>query len=375
MVGNASLTFYDSQNIDIGSISFGISKASKPILKFDVCDGITLNDFAVDSSRTLMQVTNSDNAKITFVGITADFSKLDKALQYSNGLQITCRNCTNTGKALEASVSDKTVTLPIIGDDFGITGNKEMNIKTVRGNREKGSKITLRCDSNDVYFEKGGNILLGEYTHFPKATSIEMEFNGKKWTINTVPFAVTTTGDCTVAVGETAKYTVSVIGGSGKFTYRWYYSKDGGKTWGKAGFDGNATATMSFKTVARYYTYLFKCRVYDSATKKEYYSDVVKLLEPEVASFIKTQPKDCSAKVGDTIAFTVEVAGSAKSYVWYRSKDGGKTWGKVYYDGYRTNSITVPVEKYMNNYLFYCVITDTNGEKYETDKAKITLKK
>ena len=87
------------------------------------------------------------------------------------------------------------------------------------------------------------------------------------------------------------------------------------------------------------------------------------------------QPQSCSVKAGDNAVFTVTTSGNVKSYQWYKSKDNGKNWTKTYYTGSKTSSVTVPVEKYMNNYLFYCVITDADGNQYSTETAKITIVK
>ena len=71
--------------------------------------------------------------------------------------------------------------------------------------------------------------------------------------------------------------------------------------------------------------------------------------------------------------FSVEVSGKVKSYQWYRSKDGGKNYAKVFYTGRSTKKMTVPVDKNMNGYLFYCELTLEDGSKLRTDSAKLTL--
>lgn len=132
------------------------------------------------------------------------------------------------------------------------------------------------------------------------------------WVLKNTPFIITNSEDVTAAVGDKVKYTLKVSGGSGSYEYRWFLSTDDGKTWKKSSYSGSKKDTASFTVTEAMYTYKFRCRIIDSATGKEYYSNVmtVKALEPE--GFIKTQPKDYQVKVGESAIYTVEVNGKAK---------------------------------------------------------------
>ena len=181
------------------------------------------------------------------------------------------------------------------------------------------------------------------------------------------------TGDCNAAVGAMAEFSVNVTGGSGKFAYQWYASPDAGATWHRYNgtFTGSQTDRLYFEVKPHFYKYTFKCMITDKESGEVYYSDVMALVKATVV--ITVNPEDCSAKVGESVVFSTEASGNVKKYQWYRSKDGGKTWGKVYYTGRATKTMTVPVEKYMNGYLFYCELTDGDGNQYNTEVAKLTI--
>ena len=95
----------------------------------------------------------------------------------------------------------------------------------------------------------------------------------------------------------------------------------------------------------------------------------------QVPVTIVTQPVDCTVHVDEDATYSVVTSGSVKSYQWYKSKDGGKVWQKLYCTGARTSNLSIPVKKYMNNYLIYCVITDVNGNEYYTEPVKIIITK
>ncbi|MDD6395015.1 MAG: hypothetical protein PUB37_02380 [Firmicutes bacterium] len=85
---------------------------------------------------------------------------------------------------------------------------------------------------------------------------------------------------------------------------------------------------------------------------------------------ITKQPENVTVEVGENAVFTVEATGTNLSYLWMRSKDGGKTWEKAFYSGYLTSEMTVPVKDWVYNYQFYCQITDKDKNVVTTDIVK-----
>lgn len=373
MSGSAPMTFVDTKNIELNKVAFDAKKSSKELMKFDACDVIALKNMNVAVDRVLMNVVNSEKANISFDNMQADFGRLDESILYSTSYQVNCNNCVNTGKAIGAKLTDKTLMIPVIGKEFEISSDKDIHIATVRSNSEKGDVIKLSSGTSNIYFDKGGNIIVSSNVFCPKDASIEMEFNGKKWTLKQVPVTITVSGDCEAAVGETAEFSVKAAGGSGEFEYRWYRSSDSGKTWAKSSYTGATTEKLSVTVKQNMIDYKFRCRVRDKGTNTDYYSDNMGFIQPSVV--ISQNPKDRKVKEGQDAAFAISATGTIKSYQWYRSKDNGQTWSKVYHPGYKTSNMTVPTKSYMSGYQFYCEVTDNNGKKYNSKAAKLTVTK
>ncbi len=102
--------------------------------------------------------------------------------------------------------------------------------------------------------------------------------DGKKMYSNTVslekPYSVVISpARRTVDIGAKGQFTVTPKGATGKTTYQWQYSKDGGKTWKSSGISGYNTKTLFI--TARYdrYGQMFRCLV--SAGNGKVVSDAV----------------------------------------------------------------------------------------------------
>ena len=91
------------------------------------------------------------------------------------------------------------------------------------------------------------------------------------------------------------------------------------------------------------------------------------VLFTENAIRIKSQPEDVHELVNKTVTFNVEAKGLNLSYQWQSSTDGGNTWADSYITGYNTKTLTVPVYKSRDGYMFRCVLTD---EFYRTLTSK-----
>lgn len=92
---------------------------------------------------------------------------------------------------------------------------------------------------------------------------------------------------------------------------------------------------------------------------------------------ITSQPVSVTQTVGTTAKFTVKATGVSMKYQWRVSGDGGKTWTNTKMTGYNTATLSVPVKKDKNGYIFKCVIKDTNNTVYSNSvtlkvKGKIT---
>ena len=81
---------------------------------------------------------------------------------------------------------------------------------------------------------------------------------------------------------------------------------------------------------------------------------------------ILSQPVDFEGMVGDMAIFTVVAEGEGLTYQWYFSTDDGETWQK---SSGKLDSLTVEFKAYRNNYLYYCEVTDAEGNSVNSDVA------
>ena len=109
-------------------------------------------------------------------------------------------------------------------------------------------------------------------------------------------------------------------------------------------------------------------------------TEVVTLKIKDTKLAISQQPEsDENAKVGEIYTFHVGVTADTEElvYQWYYSNNGGANWGKcnsINSVNYNTETLTVPMQKYLNGYLFKCVITDEYGNVVETEVVTLKIK-
>ena len=165
-------------------------------------------------------------------------------------------------------------------------------------------------------------------------------------------------------IGETVKFTVEASGAG--LTYQWQFYKDG--KWQNSGMTGNKTAALSVPVTAARNGQKYRCIVKD-ANGKTVTSDVAKLT---VSTVITSQPGSVTAKVGETIRFTVKATGAGLTYQWQFYK-GGK-WQNSGMTGNKTTTLSVPVTVARDGQKYRCVITDANGVRTYSEAAKLTVK-
>ena len=178
------------------------------------------------------------------------------------------------------------------------------------------------------------------------------------------------------SIGKTVTLSYKIK--ANKVNYRWYYSKDGGNTFIKcfsyAVYDENGKRTMvdyqgiseselSFVVTEENMSYVYRCIATDGH-KDTFISDDVYIIDGTL--IITKQPEDQYNLIGEKAVFSVEVNNEVKSYQWYFSKNNGSTWSQCAYTGGKTNQLSFDVV-YQYGYMFYCGITDTDGNYVETD--------
>ena len=83
-------------------------------------------------------------------------------------------------------------------------------------------------------------------------------------------------------------------------------------------------------------------------------------------------PQSVTAKVGETVQFTVQTTGDIIAYRWEYSRDG-ITWYNTKMEGVNTNTLTVPVLLSRDGYQYRCVVTDAYGNGATSAPATLTV--
>ena len=177
--------------------------------------------------------------------------------------------------------------------------------------------------------------------------------------------------DVSAKVGETVTFTVVAENAE---TYQWQYSNDNGESWGNCGaslYEGVKTDTITVQFSRNRIGWLYRCVV--TGGGKTETSEGARLSE-NVGVVITQQPEDASAKVGETVTFTV-VAENAETYQWQYSNNDGESWGNCgasLYEGVKTDTITVQFNRNRIGWLYRCVVTG-GGQTVESNGAVLSL--
>ena len=173
--------------------------------------------------------------------------------------------------------------------------------------------------------------------------------------------------NCSAAVGKSASFSVTASGT--KLTYQWYCSSDQGKTWKASTIASGKTATFTPKAKTTNNGNQYYCKV---SNGKGAVSSKTVTLTTFSAPSILTQPKGEDRYLGEMASFSVKASGSDLHYVWYYSKDGGKTWDKTAAERGRSDTYTIEAIKRRSGYLYYCQISNGHGTvKSRTVELKV----
>ena len=186
---------------------------------------------------------------------------------------------------------------------------------------------------------------------------------------NVAPVITEQPADITVAVGNTAKFSVKATG-TGTLTYQWQYRKNASSEWKPSGQSGNKTATLSVATTVGLHGYQFRCIVMDS-TGQTISNAVTLKLRPRIT----TQPADTTAAVGNKATFTVEATGkSTLTYQWQYRKNETDEWKTSGQSGNKTATLSVATTAGLHGYQFRCRITDGNNQKSYTKTVTLSVR-
>ena len=161
---------------------------------------------------------------------------------------------------------------------------------------------------------------------------------------------------------EQISFSVEVAGGKETYTYQWQYKTRTDTVW--KNISGSTKSTMSCWVQEYRYHSEYRCVITD-AEGNQVISRTVRVDPVDLT--ILTQPLTQTGKDGDTLSYTVEVAGGKAPYTyqWYLKAQSGQwteSTNSTATCTFEVNMITV-----LQTYSFYCVITDADGESVTTD--------
>jgi hypothetical protein len=181
-----------------------------------------------------------------------------------------------------------------------------------------------------------------------------------------------------ICAGSNAAYTVNV---SGTVTYQWQESTDGGVTYNNitnGGIYSNATtATLNLTGIpATANNNLYRCAISGSCPT---INSNGALLTVNTAPTITTQPAaSITICAGQNTSFTSTATGTAVTYQWQLSTDGGVTYNNIINSGVYSNATTATLNitaatAAMNNYKYRCVASGTCSPAANSNAATLTV--
>jgi hypothetical protein len=185
---------------------------------------------------------------------------------------------------------------------------------------------------------------------------------------------VTQPSDIKAKVGTTGTATV-VAESESELSYKWYFSKNG-TSWSASSFEGCNTPTISVPVATARVGQKYKCVITNAdGVKVETEVVEVEIAVPEPSEItIVTPPEDIEAKIGEIGTATVEAESEAPlTYRWYFKAKGSDTWKASSFEGAKTETISVPVEKSRVGQQYKCVISTDDGTTVETDPVTVIV--
>ena len=166
-------------------------------------------------------------------------------------------------------------------------------------------------------------------------------------------------------------YQFSVKAEGVNLTYRWEFSDDNGETWQESWNQGYNTDTLSVRLYPNRDGNLYRCIV--TSGQREIWVTAEACLDMQDPSAqVLSQSGNVTALAGETIAFSVEAAGTDLVYEWFRSNDKGATWIKTYLAGYNTDTLSFAA-KTSRAAMYMCKITDGSGTAVWSSPVKLQV--
>ena len=174
----------------------------------------------------------------------------------------------------------------------------------------------------------------------------------------------------TAQLNDTVKFSVTASGEG--LTYQWQYRSPATATWKSTTLSGAKTATLKATATSARNGYQYRCVVTD-ADGMQVISNAV-TLTVKTGPAITAQPESVTAKLNDTVTFSVTASGEGLTYQWQWRKNSTSAWATTTVSGNKTNTITVSATTTRNGYQYRCVVTDAAGVQTSSEVVTLTVK-
>ncbi|MFN8242996.1 MAG: zinc-dependent metalloprotease family protein [Ferruginibacter sp.] len=210
----------------------------------------------------------------------------------------------------------------------------------------------------------------------PAATS-----NCVTLTVNT-PVGITTQPlSSTVCAGTNTSF--SVVASGTTPTYQWQESTNGGGSWNNITnggiYGGATTATLNLTGVtAGMNSYQYRCIVNGTAPCGSLNSNAATLTVNTAPAITANPVTGTILCAGQNTSYSVTANGTALTYQWQLSTDGGTSWNNItnggVYGGATTNTLSITgATAAMNSYRYRCVISGTCSPSATSNSTTLTV--
>lgn len=371
-----------------GNTSFSITSATATSFQWQV---------STDGGATFNNVTNGG----VYSGATTTTLTITGATAGMNNYRYRCNAFTQCGVTASAAAILTVNTPP------SITGHPQ-NTTQCAGNNHTFSVTATGSGLNYQWQENtgsgfvnvtNGGIYSGATTANLTLTGITAGMNGYRYrcvvsgtclpnatsneAILTVNVPVNISGqpsNATICEGAQTSFSVTASGTSP--TYQWQISTNNGVSWSNLAnggvYSGVTTATLTLTGVtAGFSGYQYRCIVSGAPPCGSQTSNAA-TLTVNTAPVITTQPSASTRCAGDNTGFSVAATGTALTYQWQVSTDGGSTWTNLsdggVYSGTTTASLALNnVPNTLSGYRYRCVVSGTCSPSATSNSATLTV--
>ncbi len=197
--------------------------------------------------------------------------------------------------------------------------------------------------------------------------------------INTLPTITAQPANSTICSGNNTSFSVTATGTA--LTYQWQVSTNGGGLWTNITntgiYSGTSTATLNLTGAAIAQNgYQYRCVVSGTCTPAT--TSNAAILNINTAPAITAQPGNSTICENTNTSFSVTATGTALTYQWQISTNGGGLWTNItntgIYSGTTTATLNLTVATTaVNSYQYRCVVSGTCTPQATSNAATLTI--